>query len=63
MFTDNKGFYHTSLKRLVYQHRFGILYAQNHWTAQLGFTFRTREAENQIAIENLGTMRLSYRFR
>lgn len=63
LFANNKGFYHTGIKSLIYQHRFGILYAQNHWTTQLGFIFRTREAEKQIAIENLGVMRLSYRFR
>ena len=62
-FAGNKGFYHTSIKPLVFQYRYGILYAQNHWTAQLGFTFKTREAEKQIAIENFGTIRLSYRFR
>ena len=60
---NDKGFYHTSLKPLVFQYRYGILFAQNHWTVQLGFTFKTREAKNQIAIENFGTMRLSYRFR
>lgn len=60
---NDKGFFYTNINPLVYQHRFGILYAQNHWTAQLGYTFKTREAEHQIAIENFGTIRLSYRFR
>ena len=60
---NEKGFYHTDINPLVFQYRYGILYAQNHWTVQLGYTFKTREAENQIAIENFGTIRLSYRFR
>lgn len=58
-----KGFFYTSLKPIVYQHSYGLLYAQNHWTVQFGYTFRTREAKHQIAIENYGTMRLGYRFR
>lgn len=60
---NEKGFYRTAISPLVFQYRYGILYAQNHWTVQLGYTFKTREAKNQIAIENFGTMRLSYRFR
>lgn len=60
---SEKGVYYTTINPLVYQHRFGVLYAQDHWTLQLGYTFKTREAEHQIAIENFGTIRVSYRFR
>lgn len=58
-----KGFFYTSLRPIVYQHSWGLLFAQNHWTVQFGYTFRTREAKHQIAIENYGTVRLAYRFR
>lgn len=60
---DEKGFYYTGINHFVYQHRFGILYAQNAWTLQLGYTFKTREAIHQIAIENYGTIRVSVRFK
>lgn len=59
----DKGGYTTSIRRLVYQHNFGLMYAQYRWTVQFGYVFKTREAENQIAIENYGVMRLGYRFR
>lgn len=59
----DKGYFFTSVKPIVYQHRYGILYAQHRWSLQLGYTFRTREAKGQKAIENFGTMRVSYRFR
>ncbi|MBI1781970.1 MAG: DUF2219 family protein, partial [Sphingobacteriales bacterium] len=58
-----KGFFYTSTRPIVYQHNWGLLFAQNHWTIQFGYTFRTREAKHQIAIENYGTVRLGYRFR
>jgi hypothetical protein len=58
-----KGFFYTSIRPIVYQHSYGLLFAQNHWTIQFGYTFRTREAKHQIAIENYGTIRLGFRFR
>jgi hypothetical protein len=60
---NEKGFFYTRINPFVYQHRFGILYAKHRWTLQLGYTFKTREAVKQIAIENYGTIRMSYRFR
>ncbi|HET9057526.1 MAG TPA: lipid A deacylase LpxR family protein [Chitinophagaceae bacterium] len=62
-FINDKGFYHVGIKNIIYQHNFGVLFTKGHWTTQLGFTFKTREAQNQIATENFGTIRLGYRFR
>lgn len=58
-----KGFFYTGIRPIVYQHSWGLLFAQNHWTIQFGYTFRTREAKHQVAIEDFGTIRFGYRFR
>lgn len=61
-FTRKQDEYTTSLQPVVYSHSFGFRYAENHWTLQLGFTYKTKEAATMRANENYGTMAMAYRF-
>jgi hypothetical protein len=62
LFTRKKDTYTTAIKPVYYSHSFGVVYAKNRWTTQLGLTYKTREATTMRANENFGTIGLSYRF-
>jgi hypothetical protein len=62
LFTDQEGRFTSDIQPFVYQHRFGAMYARNKWTAQLGYTYRTKEAKTMIGKEVYGTIAIAYRF-
>ena len=62
LFSDQEGRYTSSIEPFIYQHKFGAMYARHRWTAQLGYTYRTREAKTMIGKEVFGTIVLGYRF-
>ena len=62
LFTSQKGRFTSDIQPFIYQHKFGALYARNKWTAQLGYTYRTKEAKTMIGKEVYGTIALGYRF-
>lgn len=62
LFTKRYDQYTTSIKRLIYSHSFGFMYAQNHWAIGVGFTYKTREAATMKANENYGSIQVGYRF-
>ena len=62
LFTRKQDQYTTTIEPLIYSHSFGFMYAENHWTLQLGFTYKTKEAATMKANENYGTIGMAYRF-
>lgn len=62
LFADHDGRFTTEINPFIYQHKFGIMYARNRWTTQLGYTYRTREAKTMIGKEVYGTLVIGYRF-
>jgi lipid A 3-O-deacylase len=62
LFTDQEGRYTSGIQPFIYQHKFGGMYARNKWTAQLGYTYRTKEARTMKGKEVYGTIAIGYRF-
>ena len=62
LFTDQGDQFTAEKEPFIYQHKFGLMYARNRWTAQLGYTYRTKEAKSMIGKEVYGTIALAYRF-
>ena len=61
-FTDQDGRFTSEIQPFIYQHKFGGMYARNKWTAQLGYTYRTKEAKTMKGKEVYGTIAIGYRF-
>jgi hypothetical protein len=62
LFADQDGRFTTEIEPFIYQHKFGLMYARKKWTAQLGYTYRTREAKTMFSNEVYGTIAIGYRF-
>lgn len=62
LFADQEGRFTSEIEPLIYQHKFGLMYARKKWTAQLGYTYRTREAKTMFGKEVYGTIAIGYRF-
>jgi lipid A 3-O-deacylase len=62
LFTDQQGRFTSKIQPFIYQHKFGGMYARNKWTAQLGYTYRTKEAKTMKGKEVYGTIAIGYRF-
>ena len=62
VFTRKKDQYTTDIEPIIYSHNFGIMYAENRFGLQLGFTYKTKEATTMRANENYGTIALTYQF-
>jgi hypothetical protein len=62
LFDDQEGRFTSEIQPFIYQHKFGGMYARNKWTAQLGYTYRTREAKTMKGKEVYGTIVIGYRF-
>ena len=62
LFADQEGRFTSSIQPFIYQHKFGFMYARQRWTAQLGYTYRTKEARTMIGKEVYGTIAVGYRF-
>jgi lipid A 3-O-deacylase len=62
LFTDQEGRFTSEIQPFIYQHKFGGMYARNKWTAQLGYTYRTKEAKTMKGKEVYGTISIGYRF-
>ena len=61
-FTSQEERFTSEIQPFIYQHKFGALYARNKWTAQLGYTYRTKEARTMTGHEVYGTIAIGYRF-
>ena len=62
LFADQEGRFTTDIQPLIYQHKFGWVYARKKWTTQLGYTYRTKETKTMIGKEVYGTIAIGYRF-
>ena len=62
LFADQDGRFTSEIEPFIYQHKFGLMYARKKWTAQLGYTYRTREAKTMFGKEVYGTIAIGYRF-
>jgi hypothetical protein len=62
LFANQEAQYTSEIEPFIYQHKFGLMYARKKWTTQLGYTYRTREAESMIGKEVYGTIAIGYRF-
>jgi hypothetical protein len=62
LFTGQEGRFTSEIQPFIYQHKFGGMYARNKWTAQLGYTYRTKEAKTMKGKEVYGTIVIGYRF-
>ena len=62
LFADQDGRFTSEIEPFIYQHKFGLMYARKKWTTQLGYTYRTREAESMIGKEVYGTIAIGYQF-
>ena len=62
LFAEQDGRFTSEIEPLIYQHRFGGMYARKQWTAQLGYTYRTKEAKTMKGKEVYGTIAIGYRF-
>ena len=62
MFNEQEGRFTSDILPFIYQHKFGGVFAKDRWTTQLGFTFRTKEAETMFVNEVYGTIAIGYRF-
>lgn len=62
LFTDQEGRFTSEIQPFIYQHKFGGMYARNKWSAQLGYTYRTKEARTMKGKEVYGTISIGYRF-
>lgn len=62
VFSDQEGRFTSTIQPVIYQHKFGVMYARKRWTAQLGYTYRTKEATTMIGKEVYGTIAVGYRF-
>jgi len=62
LFAEQDGRFTSEIEPFIYQHKFGLMYARQKWTAQLGYTYRTREAKTMFGKEVYGTIAIGYRF-
>ena len=62
IFNEQEGRFTSDILPFIYQHKFGGVLAKDKWTTQLGFTFRTKEAETMFVNEVYGTIAIGYRF-
>ncbi len=62
LFADQEGRFISEIEPFIYQHKFGAMYARKNWTAQLGYTYKTREAKTMFGKEVYGTISIGYRF-
>jgi hypothetical protein len=62
LFADQEGRFTSDIQPLIYQHKFGLVYARKKCTMQLGYTYRTKEAKTMIGKEVYGTIAVGYRF-
>lgn len=62
LFANQEGRFTAEIQPVIYQHKFGVMYARKKWTAQLGYTYRTREAKTMMGKEVYGTIAIGYRF-
>lgn len=58
----SRHYYTTTPKSFTLQQRVGLVYAPNHFVANIGFSHKTKEAATMRSNENWGTVSMGYRW-
>jgi hypothetical protein len=62
LFVNDKGPFTVDIEPLVFSLQAGVKYAQNRWTVNLHYLYRSKEAKGQERPENLVSIQLGMRF-